>query len=183
MKEKTEEQHVRLLQRSAAIGVIGSMVAIVAAIGEYFWEQQLWDKTITASDGAKHSMLLMAILLVIAQWLIYTRLFRTTLKKLPQLEDIATRLLVYRKATKTLSLTTLISVFLLSAIVIMSGIRLLLALALLQWMVLIINYPNMYRIKAEANLDEETMKRLFGAKYDVEERGEQSPTVQNESHE
>lgn len=183
MTGKTDLQNVKLLQRNATLSVIFSMIAIVAAIGKHFVEQQLWDKTLTASDGAKNSMLLISILLVAAQWLVYTRLYRTTLKKLPQVDDVATRLLVYRKASKTLFLTTLFSIILISAFVIMSGIRILLALALIQWMLLILNYPNMYRIKAEANLDDGTMRQLFGETYQVDEHSEQTPEEQSDSHE
>ena len=167
------KKSIKKIRCSAALGFYGTMLAIVAAVTLHYMDDRII--VITASEGTQKTMLILGILLVATQWVIYSRLYRTTLRDLPQLPQSDKRLAIYAKAVSIQYLSTLVTCTLLCFIVVFSNYMILLLFPLLLFMLLLMHYPNMYRIKVEAQLDDVEMRELFGAKYYTDDN-EDTPT-------
>ncbi|MCR4829484.1 MAG: hypothetical protein K5864_08485 [Bacteroidales bacterium] len=163
----SKKKSIKKIRRSAAAGFYGTMLAIVAAITLHYMDDRII--VISATEATQRSLLLIGIVLVIAQWVIYARLYRTTLRDLPQLKQSEQRLSIYAKAVSIFYFCTFVICILLSFIVVFSDNMILLLFPLLLFMLLLMHYPNMYRIKVEAGLDDSEMKELYGNKYYADE--------------
>jgi hypothetical protein len=90
--------------------------------------------------------------------------------KIRRLDDVEQKLRLYAGNTARLYYTVLATVAIESLFVILSGNTILIMVTLLLVMMLFLAYPNMYKIKVDLGLDDETMKNLFGDKYICEKK-------------
>jgi len=107
---------------------------------------------------------------------------RKQMPRLRQLEDIDDRLTRYASIVQNGYLITLFVSMFVAAIVVITHENTLIMLMLLLGLTLMLNYPNMYKIRADLGLLDDDMLRLFGNDYISDKTSLQQSTQQQEDH-
>jgi len=90
---------------------------------------------------------------------------RKQMPRLRQLDDIDERLSRYASMVQSGYLITLFVTLLVAAVVVITHENTLIMLMLLLGLTLMLNYPNMYKIRADLGLLDDEMRSLFGDAY------------------
>jgi hypothetical protein len=156
MKKYTES-----IKRSSAVGLWGSAAAVIlAALFHYLSPWRFYPSQHTARwmliAGAVLAVLALAMSLLV---------IRKQIPALRQNESLEAKLSGYAQHIRSLYLSMLTVVVLICIFAILSAQNVLLMLAMVATLMLILAYPNIYRIKVELGLTDEEMKTLFGDKY------------------
>lgn len=160
-------KHIRKIRTASLVGLYCSMaiVAVVVALN-YFSK---WRVT-GVNDAMQRSMLVAGAVLAVLVTAVALLTIRRFTPKIRQLDDTEQKLRLYASNISHLYYAVLATVVIECALVIVSGNSILIMVTLLLVMMLFLAYPNMYKIKVDLGLDDETMKQLFGDKYVSEKK-------------
>ena len=162
---ETSDSIIKGIRRAAAVCLWGTLLILAATITEHYLAENVWRHVITTNEYTHN--LLMTIGLVVAVVDIAAVIFTTRrqLPKLRQLDDIGEKLVRYRSLVRSMFYVTLVVALIVSAVIIIINDNVLIMLLLLLFVTLVLNYPNMYKIKADLGLVDEEMQQLFGDQY------------------
>ena len=90
---------------------------------------------------------------------------RKNAPKLRQTDGVDQKLEGYAKIVSSVCYLSLFVVFLVGAVIVITHENVLIMLLMLLFVSLVLNYPNMYKIKADTGLNDDEMKEIFGEKY------------------
>lgn len=161
------QKSLKKIRQASLIGLYCSMaiVAIVVCIN-YFVPWHI--SGVTAA--LQRSMLVSGTVLAVLVTVVALLTIRRFTPKIRQLDDTELKLRLYSGNMARLYYSVLATVVIECALVLLSGNTILIMLTLLLVMMLFLAYPNMYKIKVDLGLDDETMRQLFGDKYISEKK-------------
>lgn len=145
-------------------GLIGSLVIVAIAILFKYLSPMVFRQT----DIVYSNLTIACSVIAIADMVVILSSAKKT-KRLAQADTpLEARLQRYAQMVRSNSLLTLCATLVVSAIIILTGNFSLLMLDMMLVLMLFFTYPNMYRIKAELDLNDDQMTTLFGDQYTPE---------------
>ena len=155
------EKYTKTIKRSAAIGLWGSAaMVIVTALFHFVSPWRFYPSTHTS-----RWMLIAGSVLAVLALSMALLVIRKQIPVLRQSADLETKLSGYAQHIRSLYLSMLAVVVLICVFTVLSAQNVLLMLAMVATLMLILAYPNIYRMKVELGLTDEEMKSLYGDKY------------------
>ncbi len=160
-------KYTKSIKRNAAIGLWGSAAAVIVTGIILF--ANLWPHT--PSTYTSRWMLIAGAVLAVLALSMSLLVIRKQIPALRQSENLEAKLSGYAQHIRSLYLTMLAVVVLICIFTLLSTKKELLMLAMVATLMLILAYPNIYRIKVELGLTDDEMKSLYGDQYIAEEKG------------
>ena len=158
------ENYTKSIKRSAAIGLWGAAAAVIlTALYQIVSPWRFYPSQHTA-----RWMLIAGAVLAVLALSMSLLVIRKQIPALRQNESLEAKLNGYAQHIRSLYLTMLVVVVLICAFMVFSAQAVLLMLAMVATLMLILAYPNIYRIKVDLGLTDEEMKSLFGDQYIAE---------------
>lgn len=158
------------IKRMAQIGLWGSAaVVIVAAL---FLYASPW-RFPAQSDYVSRWMLVVGSVLAVLSLSMALLAIRKQVPRLRQTEGLEAKLTGYASHIQSLYLTILVVVILISLMTVLTNQNVLLMLAMVTVLMLILAYPNIYKVKVDLGLTDEEMKSLYGDRYIAEKKDEE----------
>ena len=151
---------MRTIQRSSRIGLYGAVAIIVLAAVAY---SCLWHPS--PSYTFRRWALVLGTILAVLSVSIVLLTVRKRIPMLRQSESFRAKLTGYAVHVRSVYLSMLGVVCVICALTVASRNSVLFMLAIVCTLVLILNFPNMYRIKVDLGLNDAEMHILFGDKY------------------
>lgn len=155
------EQQLKKIKRSSAIGLWGSVAVTIATI------LHLWLSKFQFYPSPALSKWMLATGCIMAVLIIATILL-TLRKKIPamrQMDDLKKKVTAYSELMSTIYNCTLTVVIIECAFCALSVNNVLLMFVILMVLTLILNFPNMYKMKVDLGLSDDEMTTLYGDKY------------------
>lgn len=159
--------HIRKIRTSSLVGLYCSMALVAAVVALNYFSH--WRVT-GVSLAMQRSMLVCGTVLAVLVTAVALLTIRRFTPKIRQLDDTERKLKLYAGNMARLYYSVLATVIIECVFVIVSGNTILIMVTLLLVMMLFLAYPNMYKIKVDLGLDDDTMKQLFGDKYISEKK-------------
>jgi len=156
---------VRRIRRAANIGFYGCLLLVALAVAEHFLGERLLGGRFVVSDYTARLMLVSGTLFAVVDIALILLTHRRQTPRLRQLDSVDERLGRYATLMAQAYYTSLAVTLVLSFFIVVSHENTLLMLLLLMLVMLMLNYPNMYKIKADLGLNDEQMTDLFGDQY------------------
>lgn len=154
-------KYTKSIKRHAAIGLWGSAAAvIIAALFHFVSPWRFYPSQHTA-----RWMLIAGSVLAVLALSMALLVIRKQIPTLRQSEGLETKLSGYAQHIRSLYLTMFAVVVLICIFAVLSAQNVLLMLAMVATLMLILAYPNIYRIKVELGLTDDEMKSLYGDQY------------------
>jgi len=178
----TKHPAIRKLRRSANIGLYGTLLIVLLTIVEHYLSNYVWVRQIVANEYTRHLLLMVGLIVSVVDIALILFSMRKQMPRLRQLEDIDDRLTRYASIVQNGYLITLFVSMFVAAIVVITHENTLIMLMLLLGLTLMLNYPNMYKIRADLGLLDDDMLRLFGNDYISDKTSLQQSTQQQEDH-
>ena len=158
--------HLKHIRRAAAGGLWGSVGAVIlAALFVLASPWRFYPNAFTA-----RTMLVVSTVLAV---LVVSSTLLTIRRHIPQLrqtEALEEKLCCYESHIGGIYWSTLAAVVIIAVLAVLSAQSALLMLAMVATLVLILAYPNIYRIKVDQGLTDEEMQSLFGDRYIAENK-------------
>lgn len=178
----TKHPAIRKLRRSANIGLYGTLLIVLLTIVEHYLSNYVWVRQIVANEYTRHLLLMVGLIVSVVDIALILFSMRKQMPRLRQLEDIDDRLTRYASIVQNGYLITLFVSLFVAAIVVITHENTLIMLMLLLGLTLMLNYPNMYKIRADLGLLDDDMRRLFGNDYISDKASLQQSTQQQKVH-
>ena len=154
-------KYTKSIKRHAAIGLWGSAAAvIIAALFHFVSPWRFYPSQHTA-----RWMLIAGSVLAVLALSMALLVIRKQIPTLRQSEGLEIKLSGYVQHIRSLYLTMFAVVVLICVFAVLSAQNVLLMLAMVATLMLILAYPNIYRIKVELGLTDDEMKSLYGNQY------------------
>lgn len=153
-------KELKTIQRASRIGLWGSVAAVILTVAFLYSPWQF--------RNPEHAVRWMTVAGTVLAVLAVSMSLLTARRQVPRLrqtEDTQAKLEGYAAYVRQLYLTMLAVVVILCLFTVLSARSPMLMLAMVSTLVLVLTYPNIYRIKADLGLDDEAMRSLFGDKY------------------
>jgi len=166
------QKEIKRIRTAANVGLYGSLLLCIATVAEYYLSKYVWLREITSNDYTRRLFLMVGLVLDIALAL-FT--MRKQTPRLRQMDTVEEKLSAYRRLVGTIYYSSLIVVLIVSAIIIITHENTMIMLLLLLFVTLVLNYPNMYKMKADMGLLDNEMADLFGNDY-IRDKGEGGST-------
>ena len=154
-------KYTKSIKRHAAIGLWGSAAAVIIAALFYFVSP--W--RFYPSQHTARWMLIAGSVLAVLALSMALLVIRKQIPTLRQSEGLEIKLSGYAQHIRSLYLTMFAVVVLICVFAVLSAQNVLLMLAMVATLMLILAYPNIYRIKVELGLTDDEMKSLYGDQY------------------
>ena len=161
-----KQDYTNSIKRSAATGLWGSAGAVI--VTALFHIVSPW--RFYPSQHTAQWMLIAGAVLAVLALSMSLLVIRKQIPALRQSESLEDKLSGYAQHIRSLYLTMLAVVVLICVFTVLSAQNVLLMLAMVSTLMLILAYPNIYRIKVELGLTDEEMKSLYGDQYIAEEK-------------
>lgn len=155
-------KYLRKIRIASLSGLYCSMAMVAAVVALNYFSK--WHIT-GLNETTQRSMLVTGTVLAVLVTAVALLTIRRFTPKIRQLDDTEQKLRLYAGNIARLYYTVLATVAIECLLVIVSDSNILIMLTLLLVMMMFLAYPNMYKIKVDLGLDDETMKQLFGDKY------------------
>ncbi len=154
-------KHIERIQRSSKLG-LWSSVALAIASGLFVWISP-WQfrQNATVANG----MLIAGAILAVGAVSMALLVIRKRIPQLRLTDNLDPKLQGYADHIHHLYSSLAIVVAALCAMTVLSGQSTLLMLTLVTTLMLVLAYPNMYKIKSDLGLSGDEMRQLFGDKY------------------
>ena len=169
MSENTENQElntdIKSIRRAANFGLWGSLLLVAVAVIEHYLSRYVWVREIVANDFTKHKLLIIGLIVIVSDIVAVLFTIRKDIPRLRQLDSVGVKLQRYKSLVKTIYLGTFIVVMLVCAIIIVTHENTLIMVLLLLFVTLMLNFPNMYKMKSDLGLNDDEMTSLFGDQY------------------
>lgn len=153
------------IRRAANIGLWGSLLLVALTIAEHYLDRYVWAREIVMDDYFRHKLLIIGLIMVVADVAAVLLTIRKDIPRLRQLNSVEEKLKRYKSLVRMVYLGTLFIVLLVCAIIVVTHENTLIMVLLLLFVMLMLNFPNMYKIKADLGLNDDEMKSLFGDQY------------------
>ena len=155
------QKYIKTIRCSAALGLWGSMgIIILTAFYHLVSPYRFYPSEYTA-----RWMLVVGTVLAVSEMGSSLRFIHKRIPVLRQLDSLETKFRGYAQHIRILYIFRLAVVFLICCLIVLSARIELLMLAMVATLMLILTYPNIYRIKVDLGLTDEEMKSLFGDRY------------------
>lgn len=163
------EQYTKKIQQTAAIGLWGS--AAIVIVTAFFSMVSPWH-FIQNEYTAKWMLVAGTVLAVLAvsMALLGTR---RTMPRLRQTDGLEDKLKGYVDYVRQTYINLMVVVLLLCLFTLLSGHNVLLMLAMVTTLVLVLGYPNIYKVKVDLGLTDGEMRTLYGDRYISDRHDEQ----------
>ena len=169
MKQKRSE--IRKIRVAANIGLYGSLLLCIATVVEHYLAKYMWVREITTNEYTRHLFLMVGLVISVIDIAMVLFLMRKQTPRLRQMETVDEKIDGYRRLIGTIYYLSLFDVLIVSAIIVITHENTLIMLLLILFVTLVLNYPNMYKMKVDCGLTDQEMKDLFGDKYIGDDRG------------
>ena len=161
------QKQIKKLRRASIIGLYTSMAIVAATIGFNYFSH--W-RVSGISQSMRNSLLISGTVLAVLVTAIALLTIHRYTPKIRQLDNTQEKLRLYSANIARMYYAVLAVVAIECLFVILSANSVLIMVTLLLVMMLFLAYPNMYKIKVDLGLDDDTMKQLFGDKYISEQK-------------
>lgn len=164
------ESETKKIRRSAQLGLWGSVAVVILA--SVFLYASPW-RFSAQSEYTRHWMLVVGSVLAVLSLSMALLVIRKQVPRLRQAEGLETKLTGYANHIRSLFLSILTVVVILCLMTVVSGQNVLLMLAMVTVLMLILAYPNIYKVKVDLGLTDEEMSSIYGDLYVVEKKDEE----------
>ena len=169
MSDNTENKDfnklLKAIRCAANIGLWGSLLLLALTIAEHYLDRYVWLRTIVMDEYSRHKLLIIGLIMVVADVAAVLLTIRKDVPRLRQLENIELKLKRYKSLVQMIYLGTLFIVLSVCVIIVVTHENTLIMVLLLLFVTLMLNFPNMYKMKTDLGLNDDEMKSLFGDKY------------------
>lgn len=166
---------IKKIRTAANIGLYGSLLLCIATVAEYYLSKYVWVREITTNDYTRRLFLMVGLVLAVGEIAMALFTMRKQTPRLRQMDTVDEKLSAYRRLVGTIYYSSLFVVLIVSAIIVITHENTMIMLLLLLFVTLVINYPNMYKMKADMGLLDDEMAALFGNDY-IRDKMEESST-------
>jgi hypothetical protein len=156
---------IRQIRKAANIGLYGTLFVGLLTIAEHYLDKYVWIREITTNEYTCHLFMYVGLVLAVGYIAMILLTLRRQIPQLRQMEDTPETLKCYLRIARSIYLGALAVSAILAAIIVITHENTLIMLMLLLFITLVLNYPNMYKMKNDMGLDDDTMKNLFGKDY------------------
>ncbi len=156
---------IKKIRLAANVGLWGSLLLIALTIAEHYLAEYVWIHEIVTNDYTRHLFTIIGLVLAVTDIAVILFTLRRQLPRLRQMDSVEERLDNYLTLVCSVYLVTLVVVLILCAIIVIIRDNTLIMLLLLLFVTLVLNFPNMYKIKSDLGFDDGVMKQLFGDQY------------------
>lgn len=157
------------IKRNAQLGLWGS--AAVVILTSLFLYASPW-RFPAQSDYVNRWMLVAGSVLAVLSLSMALLVIRKQVPRLRQTEGLQAKLAGYAGHIHSLYFSILAVVVVLCAMTLISNQNVLLMLAMVTVLMLILAYPNIYKVKVDLGLSDEEMSSLYGDRYIGEQKDE-----------
>jgi hypothetical protein len=157
------------IKRNAQLGLWGS--AAVVILTSLFLYASPW-RFPAQSDYVNRWMLVAGSVLAVLSLSMALLVIRKQVPRLRQTEGLQAKLAGYAGHIHSLYFSILAVVVVLCAMMLISNQNVLLMLAMVTVLMLILAYPNIYKVKVDLGLSDEEMSSLYGDRYIGEQKDE-----------
>ena len=157
------------IKRNAQLGLWGS--AAVVILTSLFLYASPW-RFPAQSDYVNRWMLVAGSVLAVLSLSMALLVIRKQVPRLRQTEGLQAKLAGYAGHIHSLYFSILAVVVVLCAMTLISNQNVLLMLAMVTVLMLILAYPNIYKVKVDLGLSDEEMSSLYGDSYIGEQKDE-----------
>lgn len=157
------------IKRNAQLGLWGS--AAVVILTSLFLYASPW-RFPAQSDYVNRWMLVAGSVLAVLSLSMALLVIRKQVPRLRQTEGLQAKLAGYAGYIHSLYFSILAVVVVLCAMTLISNQNVLLMLAMVTVLMLILAYPNIYKVKVDLGLSDEEMTSLYGDRYIGEQKDE-----------
>ena len=155
------------IKHSAQLGLWGSAAVVILA--SLFLYASPW-RFPMQSDYVNRWMLVAGSVLAVLSLSMALLVIRKQVTRLRQTESLEAKLTGYANYIRSLYLSILAVVVILCAMTVVSSQNVLLMLAMVTVLMLILAYPNIYKVKVDLGLTDEEMASLYGDQYMAEQK-------------
>lgn len=164
------ESETKKIRRSAQLGLWGSVAVVILA--SVFLYASPW-RFSAQSEYTRHWMLVVGSVLAVLSLSMALLVIRKQVPRLRQADGLEAKLTGYANHISSLFLSILTVVVILCLMTVVSGQNVLLMLAMVTVLMLILAYPNIYKVKVDLGLTDEEMSSIYGDLYVVEKKDEE----------
>jgi hypothetical protein len=157
------------IKRNAQLGLWGS--AAVVILTSLFLYASPW-RFPAQSDYVNRWMLVAGSVLAVLSLSMALLVIRKQVPRLRQTEGLQAKLAGYAGHIHSLYFSILAVVVVLCVMTLISNQNVLLMLAMVTVLMLILAYPNIYKVKVDLGLSDEEMSSLYGDRYICEQKDE-----------
>ncbi|MCR5191836.1 MAG: hypothetical protein K6D59_00900 [Bacteroidales bacterium] len=156
---------IRQIRTAANIGLYGTLFVGILTIAEHYLDKYVWAREITTNEYTHHLFMYVGLVLAVGYIAMILLTLRRQIPKLRQMDETPETLRCYLKLARCIYIGALVVAIILAAIIVITHENTLIMLMMLLFITLALNYPNMYKMKNDMGLDDNTMKELFGKDY------------------
>ena len=153
--------HLKIIRRASAIGLWGSVAAVVITALVHYLSPYRFYPSATTSRWMLVAGSVLAVLALSASLLVV----RKQIPALRQSEGLESKLAGYAQHIRSLYLNMLAVVVVICVLTVLSAQNVLLMLAMVSVLMLFLAYPNIYRIKNDLGMTDDEARNLFGDRY------------------
>lgn len=164
---------IKKIRTAANFGLYGSLVLFLAAVAEHYLDKYVWAREITTNEYTRRLFLMVGLVIAVVDIAMALFAMRKQTPRLRQMDTLEEKLTGYRRLVGMIYYTSLVVVLIVSAIIVITHENTMIMLLLLLFVTLVLNYPNMYKMKADIGLLDDEMAELFGSDY-ICDKGEGS---------
>ncbi|MBR1550537.1 MAG: hypothetical protein IJ634_07880 [Bacteroidales bacterium] len=163
------EKETKKIKNTSQVGLWGSAAVVILAA--LFLYASPW-RFPMQSEYVNRWMLIVGSVLAVLSLSMALLVIRKQVPRLRQTEGLGAKLAGYAGYIQSLYLSILAVVVVLCLMTMISNQNVLLMLAMVTVLMLILAYPNIYKVKVDLGLTDEEMKSLYGDRYIVEQKDE-----------
>ena len=152
---------IKKIRRSSNVGLYGSILVVLITVIFHFCPYAFANQ----EADVQHKMLLGGTILAVLAVVVVLLTLRKTTPRIRLMDQLDAKLEAYASYISSLYLCTFIIVIIECALICLMSDTSLLMVIMLLVLLLFLSYPNMYKMKHDLALTDETMKELFGDAY------------------
>ncbi|MBP5548840.1 MAG: hypothetical protein J6X58_08135 [Bacteroidales bacterium] len=152
---------LKSIHRAANIGLYGTLLLCILTVAEHFLDKYVWVREITTNEYTHHLFLVVGLILSVVDIAMVLFTMRRQIPKIRSIDDVDEKISRYTSLVRSVFYCTLFVVFLVCAFVVITHENTMIMLLLLLFVTLVLDYPNMFKIKSDLGLNNEQMKELF----------------------
>lgn len=152
---------IKKIRRSANVGLYGSLIVIIAVVIFHFCPYTFAQQT----EEVQRMMLIVGMVVAVLAVVLALLAIRKSTPRIRLMDDVDKKIEAYASYISTLYGCTFVVAIIECAIILLMSDTSLLMVTMLLVLLLFLSYPNMYKMKHDLALTDETMKELFGDAY------------------
>lgn len=152
---------IKKIRRSSNVGLYGSILVVLITVIFHFCPYAFANQ----EADVQHKMLLGGTILAVLAVVVVLLTLRKTTPRIRLMDQLDAKLEAYASYISSLYLCTFIIVIIECALICLMSDTSLLMVIMLLVLLLFLSYPNMYKMKHDLGLEDDTMKALFGDDY------------------